>query len=296
MARLPPLTSLRAFEAAGRLLSIRKAAAELFVTPAAVSRQVRSLEEHLGVDLFERDGRAIRLTGAGEDFLREITRSFALLRSATSNLMEIRGTRLLRIRAYTTFAMRWLIPRLSSFHDLHPEIDVKLTTSLEWMDFDRDDIDAAIRLGPGNWPGLQSDPLVPNELLPVGSRAACAALGDPPDPARLNPRTLLHTLARPDDWANWLRAAEVDIINPYAGRHYESSALAYQAAIEGHGFAMAQKVLVEDDLAAGRLVAPFSMVLDMAGYTYYFVFPLGRRRSPQLEAFRAWLSGQVEPR
>src|SRR3974390_2331822 len=198
MVRLPPLTSLRAFEAAGRLLSIRKGAVELSVTPAAVSRQVQLLEQHLGVELFERHGRGIRLPGAGEDYLREITRSFTGLRAATSNLMEIRGSQLFRIRVYPTFAIRWLIPRLSSFHQSHPDIDVKITTSLEWVDFGRDDIDAAIRLGSGDWSGLQADMIARHELLPVCSPEFQKSLGDPVNPARLNPRTFLHSLSRPD--------------------------------------------------------------------------------------------------
>jgi LysR family glycine cleavage system transcriptional activator len=294
MAHLPPLTSLRAFEAAGRLRSIRKAAAELFVTPAAVSRQVQSLEKYLGVELFERYGRGIQLTGAGEDYLREVARSFVLLRTATANVLEIKGTQLLRIRTYPTFAIRWLILRLSSFYQLHPDIDVKIITSPEWVDFSRDDVDIAIRVGSGDWPGLQADAVTRHELVPVCSPAFRKSLGDPVNPARLNPRTLLHSLARPNDWAKWLQAAAIEIENPYAGQHFESSTLAYQAAIEGHGLAMAQKLFVEDDLAAGRLVAPFSLVLDTAGYTYYLVFPLGRRCSGQLEAFRSWLT-QLPP-
>lgn len=143
LADAPPRNPVRAFEAAGRLMSISRAAMELHVAPAAVSRQVRALEEYLGVRLFTREHRAIRLTSAGELYLKELTTHLAGIRNATANIMETKGRKVLKIRAYTTFAMRWLIPRLSSFHTANPDIDVKLTTSLEWVDFEREDVDAA---------------------------------------------------------------------------------------------------------------------------------------------------------
>src|SRR5688572_21882573 len=139
--------------------------------------------------------------------------------------------------------MRWLIPRLSSFHAAHPNIHVQLTTSLEWVDFDREDIDAAIRLGTGTWPGVHAHRLVRNELLPVCSPAFAARHNGLHKPHHIARETLLHSLARPDDWANWLNAAGVSGADQYAGLKYESSVLAYQAAIEGHGIAIAQKFL-----------------------------------------------------
>ena len=168
MDRLPPLNALRAFEAAGRLRSMRQAAQELHVTPAAVSRQVRLLEDFLAVSLFTRSHRAVKLTAAGDRYLKEVAKSLAGIRNATRHAIAGRGLRPLKIRSYTTFALRWLIPRLSSFHQAHPKIDVQLTTSLDF-DFEKEDLDAAIRLGDGNWPGLQAERLVPHELVPVCS-------------------------------------------------------------------------------------------------------------------------------
>ena len=293
MDPLPPLGPMRAFEAAGRLASIRQAAAELHVTPAAVSRQVKVLEEYLGVRLFNRGHRAITLTPAGKQYLTEISSHLAAIRRATGKF-KAREPRVLNIRAYTTFAMRWLIPRLSSFHASHPDVEVRLTTSLDWVDFHREDVDAAIRLGTGEWAGVHADRLVPNELAPVCSPVLVRGAVLPMDPAALSKQTLLHSLARADDWANWLDAAGATKVDAYGGLKYESSVLAYQAAIEGHGFAIAQKVLVDSDLQSRRLVAPFELALDMGHNTYYLVFPISQRSSPKLALFRRWLRSQTE--
>jgi LysR family glycine cleavage system transcriptional activator len=291
--RLPPLNPLRAFEAAGRLKSIRKAAEELAVTPGAVSRQVQSLEDHLGIKLFRREPRSILLTAAGEQYFAAITVHFEGLHEATLKLTGVRSREVLRIRAYTTFAMKWLIPRMSSFQSLHPGVEVRITTSLEAVDFEREDIDGAIRLGDGDWPGYEVDKLVCNELSPVCS-AAYRDRVNLRDSADLKNLPLLHSLARPDDWMLWLNAAKLDGIDPYAGPKYASSVLVYQAALEGQGIAIAQRVLVSDDLAAGRLVEPFDTVLDREEFTYYLVYPRNRSRNSAFRRFRAWLIEQTQ--
>jgi LysR family transcriptional regulator, glycine cleavage system transcriptional activator len=288
MYQLPPLNPLRAFEAAGRLKSIRKAAEELFVTPGAVSRQVQMLEDHLGTKLFRRDPRAIVLTAAGEQYFSEITQHIEGIHNATLKLTGSRGRDILKIRSYTTFSMKWLIPRLSDFQSANPTAEVRLTTSLEAVDFEHEDVDGAIRLGDGSWPGYEVDRLVRNELSPVCS---------PAYREQMNLRTsldvkrlpLLHSLARPDDWMLWLKAAGIEGIDPYAGPKYTSSVLVHQAALEGQGVALAQRVLVSDDLSSGRLVEPFGPVLDRGDYTYYLIFPRNRARNPAFRKFRAWL-------
>ena len=171
MNQLPPLNPLRAFEAAGRLKSIRKAAEELSVTAGAVSRQVQILETYLGIPLFRREARAAILTAAGEQYLAEITAHLDGIREATLKLTGVRGRSrdVLKVRAYITFAMKWLIPRLSSFHDANPATEVRITASLEAVDFEHEDVDCAIRLGDGNWPHCEVDKLVANELVPVCS-------------------------------------------------------------------------------------------------------------------------------
>jgi LysR family glycine cleavage system transcriptional activator len=295
MDRLPPLNQLRDFEAAGRLLSIQDAAAELHVTPAAVSRQVKALEAYLGVQLFVRDHRAVRLTAEGARYLEEISEALDLIRKATQSLGKAAARKTLKIRAYTTFSMKWLIPRLSSFHTLHPDIDVRLTTSLEPVDFVREDIDAAVRLGLDGCQGLAADWLVPNELVPVCSPGYLKDHPSFEDPKNLGSATLLHSLARRDDWSKWLKAAGMRRVDGYQGLKYESSVMIYQAAIEGHGIAIAQRVLVTDDLAAGRLIMPFQFVLDEGDFTYYLVYPKAPSYSAEFSIFRDWIRSLAKP-
>lgn len=290
---LPPLNPLRAFEAAGRFGSVRRAAEELGVTPGAVSRQVQVLENELGVQLFRRSPSAMALTVQGEQYLAAICPHLDGIREASRRLTGRRGPEVLKVRAYTTFAMKWLIPRLSVYQQMNRVTDVRLTTSLENVDFDREDVDCAIRLGDGNWPGLEADRLVPNELIPVCTEALCrkAGLRTPQDLQRVS---LLHSLARPDDWRYWLEAAELQGIDPYAGPRYASSVLALQAAMAGQGIMLAQKALMTDDLRDGRLMQPFGPALDRGSFTYYLVFPPGRLRNPAFRRFRAWLIDQAE--
>ncbi|WER48036.1 transcriptional regulator GcvA [Cupriavidus sp. WKF15] len=293
MDRLPPLNALRAFEAAARHLSITVAAQELHVTPGAVSRQIRALEDGLGVQLLHRGHRQITLTHTGEDYYRAVTRAMDELREATRRLGKRARRKQLKVRAYTTFAMRWLIPRLSSFHAANPGIEVLLTATLDPVDFRKEDIDGAIRLGDGKWPGVNAYRLVSNVLVPVCSPALLSGARKVRKPADLQHHTLLHSVARPDDWAHWLRAAGADRdVDVRGGMTYQSSAMAYAAAIEGLGFAIAQRFLVTGDLAAGTLVAPFRQVVDMGEFTYYLLTPADRRESPSMATFRTWLLAQ----
>lgn len=291
MRTLPSLNALRAFEATGRTLSVQLAADELHVTPAAVSRHIKLLEDQLGVLLFVRGHRSMTLTPMGARYFSDIMRAFDAMRTATANLTEVRRVRKLKIQAYTTFAMRWLLPRLSTFHQQFPDIEVCLTTSLQPVDFATSDLDAAIRLSHAPGSDLGADRLVRNELVPVCSPSFLAAhpvLADA-TPEALRDVTLLHSLARQQDWGKWLDAAGVRGVNPLSGLSYESSILAYFAAVQGHGVAMAQRVLVADDLANGQLVTPFSFVLDEGPFTYYLVYPKAHLDSPEFAAFRDWL-------
>ncbi|OUL99274.1 transcriptional regulator GcvA [Variovorax sp. JS1663] len=295
MDRLPPLNAIRAFEAAARHMSITLAADELNVTPGAVSRQIKSLEETLGLQLLKRGHRQISLTRQGSDYYRAVTRAIEALRDATRRLKRRSQRKQLKIRAYTTFAMRWLIPRLSGFHAAHPDIEVLLKASLEPVDFRREDIDGAIRLGDGDWPGTKAWRLVDNILAPVASPALLKSGPKLKRPADLAHHTLLHSIARPDDWAYWLEAAGAgDAIDPRAGMTYESSAMALAAAAEGQGIAMAQRFLVEKDLEEGRLVMPFKKTLDMGDFTYYLLTPGHRDEPPPMKTFRLWLLAQFE--
>ncbi|MDR5817274.1 MULTISPECIES: LysR substrate-binding domain-containing protein [unclassified Caballeronia] len=286
---LPSLNAIRAFEATGRTLSVSKAASELAVTPAAVSRQVKALEGFLGLQLFERVRGRLELTSAGARYLAELMPLFAGLRQATDSIRTAgRRSHVLKIRSPATFAVRWLIPRLASFHRQFPEIDVQLTTSSAPLDFRREDIDGGIQLGDGRWPGLSVQRLIPNELVPVAapSRKIRAR-------SKLTGETLLHSLARADDWAIWMEAAGFARDPRRREMRYETSLLAYQAAIEGHGVAVAQKALVRAELDSGQLVAPFRFELDRGAYTYYFAWP-ARHASEALTTFRDWLVSLVK--
>jgi LysR family glycine cleavage system transcriptional activator len=294
MDRLPPLNAVRAFEAVARHLSMTLAAEELHVTPGAISKQVQQLEEYLGQPLLKRGHRQVALTRQGADFFRAAGKAIDLLRAASLRMKKA-SRRQLKIRAYTTFAMRWLIPRLSGFHAANPDVEVLLTASLDPVDFRRDDLDGAIRLGDGQWPGVVAHRLVRNVLVPVASPALLRKGPPLRKPADLAHHTLLHSIARPDDWAHWLEHAGVaDRIDAHAGMTYETSAFAYAAAAEGHGVAIAQLFLVEEDLASGKLKRPLAKSLDLGDFTYYLLTPAQRPESPQMRAFRLWLLAQLK--
>lgn len=295
MSRLPPLNAIKAFEATARRLSITGAAEELKVTPGAVSRQVKLLEEDLDLQLLVRGHRQITLTKEGQLFYEAASKAINELREVCSKFRRNRSRQRQRltIRAYTTFAMKWLIPKLSDFHDRHPKIQVNLTTSLEEVNFRTEEIDGAIRLGDGRWPDVVAHKLVNNVLIPVAGPDLLKQR-DLSSVEDLADHTLLHSAARPNDWAFWLgRYAPRLNIDARDGMTYQSSAMAYIAASQAQGVAIAQRFLVEDDLATGRLVAPLELEHDMGDYTYYLLVPSHRKEEAAMVAFRSWLLGQL---
>lgn len=290
--RLPPLGAVRSFEAAARRLSFLQAAEELGVTPGAVSRQVKSLEQELGVALFRRGHRQVTLTREGEALFAEAREALDRIAAAADRLRggERRGA--LAVCAHPTFAIRWFIPRWGRFYDRHPEIDVQLTTSLAPVDFDRDGYDAAVRVGDGRWPGHGALKLAEVDLFPVCSPALLPALRAPADLAHV---TLLHSAPRPEDWPRWLAAAGIAGVDPRQGLRFDTLNLAFQAAIEGLGAAIGIGALVADDLAQGRLVRPFGPV-RRSGRPFWLVWPERRAADPRLAAFRAWLAEEAAGR
>ncbi|WP_172151980.1 transcriptional regulator GcvA [Pseudomonas tumuqii] len=292
--KLPPLNAIRAFEAVARHLSITVAADELNVTPGAVSRQIRSLEEFMEQPLFIRGHRQITLTPAGKQYFNAVARIIEELRSATRKLKRPPKRRQIKVRAYTTFAMQWLIPRLASFHQEHPKIEVLLTASLDPVDFHNEDLDAAIRLGSGDWPNCNCYVLSDNVLAPVCSPALLDSEPGLHAPADVAEYSMLHSLARPDDWTHWLEATGViGQVDARAGMSYQSSSMAYAAAVGGQGIAMAQLFLVEKELREGTLVRPFAQSVDMGAYTYYLLTPKHRAESEDMTTFRLWLLEQA---
>jgi LysR family glycine cleavage system transcriptional activator len=289
-ARLPSLNGLRAFEAAARHLSFTLAASELSVTQTAISHQIRRLEGELGIRLFIRQNRALALTPEARDYLPGIRAAFNDLRLATDRLLRKDDDKVLTISTLASLAAKWLLPRLTDFQEQHPGIDVRITTSTSLVDFQRDDVDAAIRYGRGQWQGLRADWLMADELFPVCSPSLLR--GDKPlrQPEDLRGYTLLHTSnANSDDWRLWLTAAgQPSDIARQPGITFDMIFMTIQAAIDGIGVAMGRTSYVQDDIAKGRLVVPFKIALP-ADAGFYLVSPQGRREAPKLAAFREWM-------
>lgn len=289
-ARLPSLNGLRAFEAAARHLSFTLAATELNVTQTAISHQIRRLEEELGIRLFIRQNRALALTPEARDYLPGVRAAFNDLRLATDRLLRRDDDKVLTLSTLASLAAKWLLPRLTDFQERHPGIDVRITTSTSLVDFQRDDVDAAIRYGRGQWPGLRADWLMADELFPVCSPSLLR--GDKPlqRPEDLRNHPLLHTSnANSDDWRLWLTAAGLPAdIAKQPGITFDMIFMTIQAAIDGIGVAMGRTSYVQDDIAKGRLVVPFKIALP-ADAGFYLVAPEGRREAPKLAAFRQWI-------
>ena len=291
--RLPPLNALRTFEVAARHVSFIHAAEELAVTPGAVSRQVKALEQWLGAPLFRRAHRQVSLTPLGRSYLEAVSEPLEALALATDRASRREASRPLAIYCYPTFALRWLVPRWGRFYDAYLEIDVQLTTSLHPVDFSRDDYDAAIRVGDrlDAQPGLTAMRLVDVELIPVCVAEIAETLKTPSDLAQA---TLLHNAPRPDDWRRWLAAAGVDDpdVDPDAGPRFDSLNLSIQAAIGGVGVGIAIRALVEEELASGRLVQPFGPA-RVSSRPFYLTYPSHRARDRRLAAFAAWLGAEA---
>lgn len=289
-ARLPSLNGLRAFEAAARHLSFTLAASELNVTQTAISHQIRRLEEELGIRLFVRQNRALALTPEARDYLPGVRAAFNDLRLATDRLLRKDDDKVLTVSTLASLAAKWLLPRLTDFQEQHPGIDVRITTSTSLVDFQRDDVDAAIRYGRGQWPGLRADWLMADELFPVCSPSLLRSNKPLRCPEDLKSHMLLHTSnANSDDWRLWLTAAGLPAdIARQPGITFDMIFMTIQAAIDGIGVAMGRTSYVQDDIAKGRLVVPFKIALP-ADAGFYLVAPEGRREAPKLAAFREWM-------
>jgi LysR family glycine cleavage system transcriptional activator len=290
--RLPPLNALRTFEAAARHLSFTKAASELFVTQAAVSHQIKALEDHLGIPLFRRLNRALMLTDEGQALLPFVRDAFDQLADGIRRLRQGQSAGVLAISVLPSIASTWLIPRLRQFQTRHPDIEVHMSASDRLVDFAREPVDAGIRYGLGQWPGLRALRLLSAEMMPVCS----PQLLEGPNPLRtpddLAHHRLLHVLNSPDEWRMWLMAAGVQGVDPDRGVRFDHTALAIQAALNGMGVAMGPAALVGEDLAAGRLVEPFDVELP-SDSAYYFVAPETTADQSKIRAFGDWLQEEA---
>lgn len=288
MRRLPSLNGLRAFEAAARHGSFTAAAAELHVSQAAISRMVKLLEERLGFPLFDRRANALVLTERGRALQPALTEAFDGIARRVEQVSAMRAGPVLTVGMGATVAVRWLIPRLSSFHLAHPEIEVRIATGGAGTPMN-DDWTCAVLLGDGQWPGYEAERLFSSSLQPVCAPRLAAELRKPAD---LAAATLLHVSHWAEDWPRWLAAAgvaEVASKGPSSkGLSFGSYAMTLQAAIDGVGVALAPRLYILDDIAAGRLAAPFGLAVPMV-HSWYLVHRASRRDDAGLAPFRDWL-------
>jgi LysR family transcriptional regulator, glycine cleavage system transcriptional activator len=289
MSTLPSLNGLRAFEAAARHLSFTRAAAELNVTQTAISHQIRRLEAQLGLRLFLRRNRSLALTREAQSYLPAVRAAFEDLKRATERLQRPSRDRLLIVSTMASLAAKWLLPRLAQFQEAHPGIEVRISSSSHLVDFQREEVDLAIRYGRGHWSGLRARWLMAEDIFPVCSPALLKGPRPLKRPQDLAHHTLIHGSLTREDWQVWLTAAGLPTsLAARPGLTFDLSLMAVQAAIDGLGVALGRSALVEADIEAGRLVVPFAMKLP-AEAGYYVVAPEDTADQPKIALFRDWL-------
>lgn len=296
MRFVPGTRALRTLEAAGRHLNFTRAADELGLTPAAVSHQIKEIEDQLGVVLFTRTSRSIRLTEAGAALCDASADAIELLNRAVSRARKLtRGTAQLKVTLDAQFAGKWLMRRVDGFRKLHPDIELRFDISYDVRDFDLDDVDVGIRFGMGKYPGLAADRLFDNMIIPVCSPKLLAS-----GPPLRVPRDLFHhTLVHIEwsqqgvtwpNWRMWMAAAGVDDFDDSRSIVFTNSSDAVQAAIDGSAVALADFAMVANDLSEGRLVRPFDLGIRVSReFAYFLVYPKATADDPRIVAFREWL-------
>lgn len=285
--RMPPLNALRAFEATARHLSVKNAAQELCVTPGAVSQMLKALELHLGTKLFQRVNRGIFLTDAGQGYLPPIRNAFRQIAEASRRVAISADTGILTLSVTPFFAAAWLVPRLKSFQDAHPDIDLQVVSSNALVDFARDGVDVAVRHGLGRYPGLRSERIVAVEVMPVASPALVARHGPPASAADLARWPHVHDAER-KGWHLWFQAQGIDDIAAPRGPAFDDSSLLLQAVLAGQGAGLLPAAMVALDLAQGRLVKLANVTL-LEAFAYYLVYPEDGHERPKIAAFRTWI-------
>ena len=294
--RLPPLRALRAFEASARQLSFTRAAEELFVTQAAISHQIKSLEEHLGIKLFMRKNRALLLTEEGQSYYLDIKDIFTSINDATERLLNRGAKGAITVSSQASFAIQWLVPRLTTFNALHEEIDVRIKAVDQPENSLTEDVDVAIYYGRGRWPNIHADKLHTEYIIPVCSpllaqentvngKQALLSYDD------LSEHTLLHDTSR-KDWKRWFKQVGVKAANVNHGPIFSHSAMVLQAAVHGQGVALAYSVLAKPEIDSGRLICPFNDVL-VSKNAYFIVCRESQQDNPKISAFREWMLDMV---
>jgi LysR family glycine cleavage system transcriptional activator len=288
---IPSLPGLLAFEAAGRLLSFKLAARELYVTPGAVSQRIRALEESLGASLFRRMNRSVELTREGQALWPVVSASFQRIAEGAQKVRQSEASGILTVSVIPSFAARWLVPRLGRFREAHPDIDVRVSPSAHLVDFAREGVDVGIRRGLGRYAGLFSERLLTEECFPVCTpRVANGRIGLR-TPQDLRRHVLLHDESY-RDWQTWLAFHRVRGVNASRGPIFDDASMALEAAIEGQGVVLTRTALAADALARGQLVKPFDLSMP-ARFAYYLVCPEGTETRPKVKAFRRWIAAQA---
>ena len=285
------LTGLRALEAAARHLSFSKAAEELGVTPAAISNQIKALETQYSVQLFHRKTRAVELTEAGQAVWPLLRQGFDKLSSAANRLQTLTGRGSLTVSVLPFFAAKWLVPRLDRFYQAYPDIDVRIDATMRMVDLTRDNVDICVRLGQGAYPGLHVVKLMDEQAFPVCSPGLLEEGAPLATPSDLSQHTLLHVESEEfsfPGWDTWLNAAGVKGVDATRGPRFNQLGLQVQASIEGLGVALASKVLVRDDLFAGRLLRPFDLEIE-TNLAYYVLCRNETAPLPLAVAFCDWI-------
>lgn len=299
LRQIPGLSALKAFDAAARLLSFTKAGSELNVTPAAVSHQIKELEDQIGAPLFQRTSRSMRLTPEGEILRAAVTESLDSLTRALQRIRKLQNNVRLNVTASPSITAKWLVPRLDRFLEKVPGADVRIDVSQSVLDFERDDIDVAIRFGTGNYPGLKVDMLFQEMVFPVCSPKLLTGKYPIREPRDLLHHNLIHLEYQAQgavwpNWRMWMLAAGIREFDDTSGLHFSQTALVLQAAIEGQGVALGESALVAGDLAAGRLVKPFELALKTPPqFAYYVISPIATAGTPIIKAFREWILSEA---
>jgi LysR family transcriptional regulator, glycine cleavage system transcriptional activator len=300
LEQFPGLRSLRAFEAAARLLSFTRAAQEMAVTPAAISHQIKEIEDVLGITLFIRNSRTMRLTREGEILATASGEALETLVRALQKVRRIDNKKQLKLSVSPSLGAKWLVPRLDRFLNVVPGADVRLDVSHVPVDFEREDVDIAIRFGEGKYPGLRADLLFTDTLFPVCSPRLITTEKPLKTPRDLLRHPLIHLdwEAHGSPWPNWrmwMAAAGIREFDDRSGLHFGQTSLVIQAAIDGHGVALGDSNLVADDLAAGRLIKPFELSLRAPPqYSYWVISPLENQDLPMVKAFREWVLSEAQ--
>lgn len=285
--RLPPLNALKAFEAAARNLSFTIAADELFVTQAAVSHQIKTLEEHLGLKLFLRKNRSLLLTEEGQGYFLDIRDIFTQLIDATEKLLARGAKGSLTVSLTPSFAIQWLVPRLNLFNEAHPDIDVRIKAQDQDENSLTDDVDVAIYYGRGNWSGIETHKLHTEYMVPLCSPMLLNSSIPMNTPADLQKHVLLHDMTR-RNWKTWMKTAGVRDIKVNQGPIFSHSSMVLQAAVHGQGVALGNSVLAKPDIDAGRLVIPFSHYLESKN-AFYLVFRESQSELGKIVSFKDWM-------